>query len=76
MQCKEGMRCFRRKIGKKLKKETLANSANDRNQNCRALLPSSFIREIKEILGWVPYLRESTRSLNNFTLKPHGPKNN
>ena len=61
MQCKEGI--FSDALGEKLGRnlKTLANSA-DRNQNCRALLPSSFIREIKEDLGWVPYQRESTRS--------------
>ena len=66
MQCKEGI--FNDFLHEKLKrnkektKHLATNSANDRYQNCRALLPSSFIREIKEDLGWVPYQRECTRS--------------
>ena len=66
MQCKEGI--FNDFLREKLKrnkekwKHLATNSANDRYQNCRVLLPSSFIREIKEDLGWVPYQRESTRS--------------
>ena len=59
VQCKEGI--FNDALGEKLGRN-FANSANDRNQNCRALLPSSFIREIREILGWDPYQREYTRN--------------
>ena len=54
MQCKEGI--FKDILGKKLKrnKEKWKHLATNSAKDLKSKLPSSFIREIKEDLGWVP----------------------